>query len=89
VSTLFFKLANDRGRADLQHPRRISNATAIESHVDNLLFDLRRTAFVGQIELKGVVQTVFVLTLVALLAGLSFAALDDLIAFDSVDRARE
>jgi hypothetical protein len=30
--------------------------------------------------LKGVVQTVFVLTLVALLAGLSFAALDDLIA---------
>jgi hypothetical protein len=45
-----------------------------------LLFDLRRTTVVSQIELKGIVETVWILALVALLAGWRLAPLDDLIA---------
>ena len=45
-----------------------------------LLFDLRGKAFVSQIKLKRIAATVHVVALVALLTGLSLAALDDLVA---------
>jgi hypothetical protein len=45
-----------------------------------LLFDLTRTILVSQIELKGVVETVGALALIALLADWRLAALDDPVA---------
>ena len=38
---------NDGGRAHVQHPRRITNAARIHSHIDNLLLDIRGLPGVG------------------------------------------
>ena len=38
---LFLEFFNDRGRADVQHPRRIANAAGIHGHIDDLLLDVR------------------------------------------------
>ena len=66
----FFKLTNDRRRADLQDPRGIPDTVAIARHVDALFFDLRQTTLVDEIELKGIEPTRCILTFVGLLAGL-------------------
>ena len=36
----FFQLVHDRGRADLQHPCCVPDATALETHVHDLVLDL-------------------------------------------------
>jgi hypothetical protein len=39
--TLFFEFIKYCGGADLQRAGRIPDATAVERHIDDLLFDLR------------------------------------------------
>jgi len=65
---LFFQLVHHRRGADMQHPRGIPNATAIESPVDDAIFDRRGTTFIGEIERKGIMRTVGIVALVTLLA---------------------
>jgi hypothetical protein len=43
---------NDGSRTNLQHPRRIADPAAIETHVHNLLVDRRSTSFVEESQLK-------------------------------------
>src|SRR5919108_3612111 len=74
----FFQRVNDSGRTDLQHPCRIADPTAIETHIHDLLFDHRGTSFVEEIQLKPVMGAAGVLALVALLPSFGFAAFDDL-----------
>lgn len=76
----FFQSANNGGRTDLQYPCRIADPTAIETHIHDLLFDRRGTSFVEEIALKAVMQTVGILTLIALLTSFGLAAFDDLVA---------
>ncbi len=77
---LFFELVNDRGGAHLSYPRCIPDTTAIERHVDNLLFDLRQMALISRVEDKRIVGAVRVLTAIALLTGLGGSTLDHSIA---------
>jgi len=79
AQALFFQCVNDGGRADLQHPCRIADTAAIETHIDDLLFDRRGTSFVEEIQLKAVTRTVGVLALIALLTRFGLAAFDDLV----------
>ena len=76
---LFFQLVNDRGRTDLQHPCGVADTAAIETHIHDLLFDRGGASFVDEIELKGIMRTVGVLALIALVASFGLTTLDDLI----------
>jgi hypothetical protein len=76
---LFFQLINDGGWANLQHPCRIPDATAIEAHVNHLLFDLWHAPFVCRVEYEGAARAVSSLAAVALLTGFGLAAFDDLV----------
>ena len=77
MQALFFQRVNDGSRTNLQHPCRIADTAAIETHIHNLLFDRRGTAFVEEIALKAITRTVGVLALIALLTGLGLTAYDD------------
>src|SRR5882762_8083988 len=46
----FFSFGHDRVGTDVQHPCGVTNATRIESHLDNLLFDRRRLPRVAIIQ---------------------------------------
>ena len=76
----FFQGVHNGGRTDLQHSCRIADPTAIETHIDDLVFDRRSTSFVEKIELKAITRTGGVLALRALSAGFGLAAFDDLVA---------
>ena len=76
---LFFQLLNDSGRANLQRPCRVSDATAIEAHVNHLLFDRGHAPFVSGVEYEGVARAVGRLAAVALLTSFGLAAFDDLV----------
>ena len=69
----FFQRVNDSGWTNLQYPCRITDTAAIETHVHDLLFDRRGTAFVEEISLKAIMRTVGVLALIALYAGFGLA----------------
>jgi hypothetical protein len=58
----------------LKHP-----PAAIETHVDDLLFDRGGTSFVEEIQLKAIMRTVGVLALIALLTRFGLAAFDDVV----------
>jgi hypothetical protein len=75
----FFQFIDDSRRTDLQYPSRVSDATAIEAHINHLLFDLRPAPFVSRVEDEGAARAVGRLTAVALLTGFSLAAFDDVI----------
>jgi hypothetical protein len=77
---LFFQLMNDRGWADLQDPCGVPDTTAIETQVNNVLFDRRQAPVVLEIKLKGITRAIGIGALVALCAGLGLAAFDDLVA---------
>jgi hypothetical protein len=77
---LFFQLVNDGGRADLQDTCGIPDATAIETHINHLLFDRREAPLVRRIEQKGTMRTVGILAAIALLLGVGLAAFDHVIA---------
>ena len=79
MPTLFFQLANDRGRADLQHPSCVSDTTTIESHLDDLRFDFWYMPLISRVADKGIVGAIRVVTAIALFAGLGGSALDHLI----------
>ena len=59
----------------MQHPCGITNATRIESHVDNLLFNRRRLAWIAIVQQEGATSTASLATPVPLLAlpGLAMA----------------
>src|SRR5262252_9531662 len=76
----FFQCVNDSGWADLQHPCRIADPAAIETHVDDLLFNRWSTAFVEEITLKAIMRTVRILALITLLPSFGLAAFDDVVA---------
>ena len=79
MQALFFQGVNNSSRTDLQHPCRIADPAAIETHIDDLVFDRRGTAFVEEIELKAVMRAVGILALIALLTRFGLAAFDDLV----------
>src|SRR5215471_2484389 len=80
ATLVFFQCVNDRGRTNFQHPCRIADTAAIETHVHDLLFDRRGTSFVEEIQLKAIMRTGGVLALIALLTRFGLAAFDDLVA---------
>ena len=76
----FFQSIHDGSRTHLQHPCCITDSAAIETHIDDLLFDCSGTAFVEKIQLKALTRTVGVLALQALLTRFGLAAFDDVVA---------
>ena len=60
----FFQRINHGGRTNLQHPSRIADPAAIETHVDDLLFDRRGPSFVEEITLKAIMGAAAVLALI-------------------------
>ena len=84
----FFQRVNDSGRTNLQHPCRIADTAPIETHIHDLLFDRRGTAFVEEIALKAIMRTGGVLALIALLPSFGLAAFDNLVAVTVGDTAR-
>lgn len=78
--TLFFEFVQDRVSADAQDACGIADAAAIESHVDNLLFDLGYTPFVGRMKQERLVGTVGIVTAIALLVRIGFPTFGDLAA---------
>src|SRR5262245_55506749 len=75
----FFQGVNNSSRTDLQPPCRIAAPTAIETPIDDLVFDRRGTSFVEEIELKAVRRAGGILALIALLTRFGLAAFDDLV----------
>jgi hypothetical protein len=57
-SSFFFEHVDDRGRTDLQDTDDISHTTAIERHVDALLFHSRQPPFVVVVYEKNAARTV-------------------------------
>jgi hypothetical protein len=70
---------NYGGRADLQHPRRVPDPTAIKAHLNDLPLDLGQASFVGRIGEKRLVTTLGVLASIALFVRVGLAALHYLI----------
>jgi hypothetical protein len=62
----------------VQHACRIADATAIERHLDNLVFDVRGLAGVGIVEQEGASVAGFLPAAVALLAFRTFAVSDNI-----------
>jgi hypothetical protein len=62
----------------VQHTGRIANATAIERHLNNLVFDLRRLTGVGIVEQEGAALAGLLPAAVALLAFRTLAVSDDI-----------
>jgi hypothetical protein len=79
VVILFFELVQDRVSADAQDACGIADAAAIESHVDNLLFDLGSTPFVGRLKQERLVGTVGIMTAIALLVCIGLPAFGDVV----------
>src|SRR3712207_6589090 len=79
-AALFFQFVNYCGRANLQHACRIADATAIEDHLDYLLFDRGEEPPIGRIEKEGLVGARWVLTPIALLPGIMLATYHHLTA---------
>src|SRR6516165_3929423 len=71
----FFLFCHDRVRTDVQHPCGVTNATRIEGHLDNLLFDRRRLPWVAIVQQEGAPGTALLAAAVPLLAlpGLAMA----------------
>jgi hypothetical protein len=63
---------------DVQHAGRIANTTAIERHLDNPVFDVRRLAGVGIVEQEGASVAGFLPAAVALLAFRTLAVADNI-----------
>jgi hypothetical protein len=76
----FFQGVNDGSCANFQHPCRIADTAAIETHIHDLLFDRRGAAFVEEIALKAITRTGGVLALITLVTRFGLTAFDDLVA---------
>jgi hypothetical protein len=74
----FFEFLNNRGGADVQHPRRIANATGVHRHVDNLALDVRRLPWIRVVEQEGPTRTALLSAAVPLLALPGLAMSDDI-----------
>src|SRR5712691_1489046 len=62
----FFEHVDDRGRTDPQDTDDIPHATAIERHVDDLLFHRGQTPFVLVLEEENRARTLTIITAIAL-----------------------
>src|SRR2546428_9324835 len=71
----FFSFLDDRGRADVQYPRRIANPTGVHGHVDDLALHCRRLAMVAIVQQESTTRTALRSAAVPLLAlpGLAMA----------------
>jgi hypothetical protein len=69
---------DDRVGADGQHPRRVTNATRVHGHVDDLPLDLRRLTWVGIVQEEGATRAAFFSAAVPLLALPGLAMADDI-----------
>jgi hypothetical protein len=71
----FFEFSHDRIGTDVQHPGGVTNATRIQGHLDDLLFDRRRLPWVTILLQERTPRTTFFSAPVPLLAlsGLAMA----------------
>jgi hypothetical protein len=73
----FFSFGHDRIGTDVQHPCGVTNATCIESHLDNLLFDRRRLPRVALIQEAGTTGTLVLAAAIPWLPLAGLAMADD------------
>jgi hypothetical protein len=73
----FFECVEDGAGAHVQHTGRIANATAIERHIDNLVFDVWQLARVGIVEQEGATLAGLLPSAVTLLAFRTLAMAND------------
>ncbi len=77
VQVPFFSFGHDRIGTDVQHPCGVTNATCIESHLDNLLFDRRRLPRVVLIQEAGTTGTLVLAAAIPWLPLAGLAMADD------------
>src|SRR5215831_1233987 len=66
AGSFFFEHVDDRGRTDPQDPDDIAHTTAIERHVDDLLFHGRQPPFVAVLQEKNGARTGTIVAAIAL-----------------------
>jgi hypothetical protein len=76
----FFEIFKHRHWTNFQDVGSISNATAIQCHIWNLLFDFRQITAISIRSNKRTTRTLQVSTFVSLLAFVGLTMLDDIIA---------